>query len=871
MDPPASFVPTWSYPVDSNHQTQTTFDPVFYEKNSGEYMGTACPPVTLSDGTYLPDFSDDLDRMEFPISKASPCATKQVGCPPHTDVGNYGFTNPNTKEINLDPKVDDSKFNEVYFPGLFDSQSIENLFFSAEASPNSLSQVIQGSQNGWQQHNSPTNSCVELPPQKSISSGQLAKPKRTRGQKYPLNLPLPRPPPAKPLLPAFSPAASKSTNKRARYVSVMSPSSSRRPGKLPVKSINPATTIPKGYQPERHYAQLPKVPDSWDFFHYNINGELRPGSLLTTPQMKTFIYHNPAHDIAKGNKMKGGLILWIQQTPSNSTERYGDPSTAKCRFRKCLRNHQIACGSTRVAIDEQTKHRHNHNPQHNAAYVHLYCLEGLLDFPEICRKFDVRPEYRILPSEPFGENKMLLAFEEELKCVEEFINICHNESKAAASRFKTDRRPYQGTLLQRLIEAKRVGKESTIIQKWEAEGKVRSIPSSKAKDKSSSITAISSYQQSKRYNLRRRINTSDVEVIYEDDEEEHKEESEEEHKEESEEEGEEDDDDDDDDDDDENEEVKEEVEDEGAEQEVEDAVEMPKRPSVRRHPRADIKNPEAKTEYPQIWIPAEHKPPSQPSSAGYYSSYLQPHPMPQSLPMLQEYPPPPTYPLTHSNLTPQSNLAPFYQSPLIPSTDPSINWIPIEQTNAVRLDQLNTNHPPLAQQQWQQTPSLPGEFPANPNEMIQPITMGYHQQPSENPPSRKRSWSSELSELSKLSELSELSEEQTVYPISVTSNQRSTAQENSRTLRSNPRKRSRMLEPSKQPAGNEVPWTQPQAREHIQQVQDHSQRTLRSRTRSQQSGQADHSQNTPRRRTRSQQSGQAVHHVELPAKRSRRL
>ena len=40
----------------------------------------------------------------------------------------------------------------------------------------------------------------------------------------------------------------------------------------------------------------------------------------------------------------------------------------------------------------------------NAGYVHLFCLERFMEFPDICSKLGVRAEDRVLSLESHGKN-----------------------------------------------------------------------------------------------------------------------------------------------------------------------------------------------------------------------------------------------------------------------------------------------------------------------------------------------------------------------------------------------------------------------------------------------------------------------------------
>ena len=212
-----------------------------------------------------------------------------------------------------------------------------------------------------------------------------------------------------------------------------------------------------GYIPEAHYQILPQTPASWDVFKYNKYGELTPGRVYTASELRRYLFEHPLHQTPNGYRPKdGGLTLWIQQNPFDSFHRCSNLEATRCRFLKCSGNkNTIGIGATRVAFDEHTKDRYNHNPQHNAGYVHLFCLERFMDFPEICLKLDIRPENRILPLEPFGKNLMALESVQEYIHAQKFIDSCQKDGPSPGyPHYLTSGRPYEGTLLHKMTSEK---------------------------------------------------------------------------------------------------------------------------------------------------------------------------------------------------------------------------------------------------------------------------------------------------------------------------------------------------------------------------------------------------------------------------------
>lgn len=144
----------------------------------------------------------------------------------------------------------------------------------------------------------------------------------------------------------------------------------------------------------------------WGKFKYTKNGEIA-ASTLSAKQIYDFIMKYP-RDSKKGHK----LILWIQNTPTDSARRYLSESWSCCRFEGCPNRNKayqdrpkgsIIHGHYRVAFDEKWHlYRENADPFLPSFYVHLYCMERFLDFPFIVQNADVRPDTRTFQREPKG-------------------------------------------------------------------------------------------------------------------------------------------------------------------------------------------------------------------------------------------------------------------------------------------------------------------------------------------------------------------------------------------------------------------------------------------------------------------------------------
>lgn len=227
---------------------------------------------------------------------------------------------------------------------------------------------------------------------------------------------------------------------------------------------NKATKIHSyGYKP------LDIAPASWDIFSYNRFGELEPGRTYSALEIMRYLYTNPKHHVGDTYSPKlGGLTLWIQRTPPDSSLAHGHPEAGLCRFEDCEHNNVIKAGDVRVAFDELTKRIQNLNPQHNAGYVHLSCIEKKMNFPMLCKDLDIKPEDRVLPLEPAHRNEMMMQDRSELEHVHRFITFCDEHNRAPRSY------PRLGTLHDEILKFER-GKlksklEKGAVEQWQTRG-----------------------------------------------------------------------------------------------------------------------------------------------------------------------------------------------------------------------------------------------------------------------------------------------------------------------------------------------------------------------------------------------------------------
>ena len=204
------------------------------------------------------------------------------------------------------------------------------------------------------------------------------------------------------------------------------PSGSRRIAPMKKEPGNKRTENIRAFNPSEFYSPLESRPASWgsinadtgdQLFQYTEHGELNPLHSFTVEQMIEYIGKHPLHRSRGSNARRSGLKLWVQTVPADSGRRYPHKSSDKCRFACCpdpLRT--IRKGEFRIAFDEQSTRRKT-DPFHTAGYVHLYCLEKFLDFPQICKDYNVIPDTRELKE---GKNRMAINRDHE-----SMINIVH--------------------------------------------------------------------------------------------------------------------------------------------------------------------------------------------------------------------------------------------------------------------------------------------------------------------------------------------------------------------------------------------------------------------------------------------------------------
>ncbi|KAJ3942086.1 uncharacterized protein N0V96_007576 [Colletotrichum fioriniae] len=148
------------------------------------------------------------------------------------------------------------------------------------------------------------------------------------------------------------------------------------------------------------YESLPEAPAPWGghdhtkpMFQYNKEGELLPNLRFTREQILYYI---------RERKQQGlPLTLWIQNVPHGCKTRVGDDRLRACRWSGCpAYKGTILKGFWRVCFDERPETSgKQHDPYHNAGYMHLWCMDRCFDLLEIAQAFNLKPDTRYFEKE----------------------------------------------------------------------------------------------------------------------------------------------------------------------------------------------------------------------------------------------------------------------------------------------------------------------------------------------------------------------------------------------------------------------------------------------------------------------------------------
>ncbi|KAI9783096.1 MAG: hypothetical protein M1839_004265 [Geoglossum umbratile] len=183
------------------------------------------------------------------------------------------------------------------------------------------------------------------------------------------------------------------------------------------------------FDPSKVYPLLPSTPPPWGQFTYFRTGELIP-HLLSVTQIIDFLYLHPLHYNESGirDPKNSGLEIFIQLAPYDCAHRYPLPTSSLCRFNECLANkNKIGIGHFRVCFSEK-RTTGLHDPYHNAGYVHLFCMENFLNFPQLVLDLDVKADTRKFERELQTRGPSPMGLDRTVKATAEgFIADCQRD------------------------------------------------------------------------------------------------------------------------------------------------------------------------------------------------------------------------------------------------------------------------------------------------------------------------------------------------------------------------------------------------------------------------------------------------------------
>lgn len=169
------------------------------------------------------------------------------------------------------------------------------------------------------------------------------------------------------------------------------------------------------YYPYSVYKPLPR----WGQFTYNSRGYLNEDIKFTASNIADFIHStfisasihltNTNISSTSDHPLGENLVLRVEKHPYEIKSREtGKPQYTCCRAKKCdlSRDRKFTVGDIRVAIDEVTgrfspNQVQNNCPYFAAGYIHLECLEGLINIAPLVASGIIVPDDRqTLPHEP---------------------------------------------------------------------------------------------------------------------------------------------------------------------------------------------------------------------------------------------------------------------------------------------------------------------------------------------------------------------------------------------------------------------------------------------------------------------------------------
>lgn len=168
-------------------------------------------------------------------------------------------------------------------------------------------------------------------------------------------------------------------------------------------------------------------------YEYDQSGRLVTDGGFKATKIEIYLCN---HDLFKGssNIKDCGLTLWIQRAPRTADYR-GDAAESLCLFESCSvsKDRYISAGDVRVAFDESPARSPEYDPQTNAGYIHLKCLES--HQPHNHRQMFAALNFKVegrepQPNDSLHRNPTTFGTIQEIVYIEDYLEQCRKEGEA---------------------------------------------------------------------------------------------------------------------------------------------------------------------------------------------------------------------------------------------------------------------------------------------------------------------------------------------------------------------------------------------------------------------------------------------------------
>lgn len=168
-------------------------------------------------------------------------------------------------------------------------------------------------------------------------------------------------------------------------------------------------------------------------YEYNQGGRLVADEGYEALKIEFYLSN---HDLYQNfeNIKDCGLTLWIQRAPRAADYR-GGAAEGLCLYENCCvsKDRYINAGDVRVAFDESAAQSPEHDPQTNAGYVHLKCLEiHMKNHRRMFGYLNFKVEGRLpQPNDSLYRNPTTFGTIQEIVYVEDYLEQCRKDGEAS--------------------------------------------------------------------------------------------------------------------------------------------------------------------------------------------------------------------------------------------------------------------------------------------------------------------------------------------------------------------------------------------------------------------------------------------------------